>query len=127
MTQVLCLRVACVLGALAVGIGAFGAHGLRGKITPDLLEIYETGVKYHFYHSLALLAIALAVPALWQSRWTAYAGGAWVLGIVVFSGSLYLLAITNTRWLGAITPIGGVAFILGWVFLLLAAGSLRNN
>ncbi len=127
MTQVLCLRVACVLGALAVGIGAFGAHGLRGKITPDLLEIYETGVKYHFYHSLALLAIALAVPALWQSRWTAYAGVAWVLGIVVFSGSLYLLAITNTRWLGAITPIGGVAFILGWVFLLLAAGSLRNN
>lgn len=110
-----------------MGIGAFGAHGLRGKITPDLLEIYETGVKYHFYHSLALLAIALAVPALWQSRWTAYAGGAWVLGIVVFSGSLYLLAITNTRWLGAITPIGGVAFILGWVFLLLAAGSLRNN
>jgi len=127
MTQLVILRLACVMGALAVGIGAFGAHGLRGKISPDLLEIYETGVKYHFYHALALLALGLAVPALWQSKWAPLAGGAWTIGILIFSGSLYLLAITGVRWLGAITPIGGVAFILGWVFLLLAAGTLKQG
>lgn len=127
MSQLVILRLACVLGALAVGIGAFGAHGLRGKISPDLLEIYETGVKYHFYHALALLALGLAMPALWQSKWAPLAGGAWAIGILIFSGSLYLLAITGVRWLGAITPIGGVAFILGWVFLLLAASALKQG
>ena len=127
MTQIIVLRIACALGALAVGIGAFGAHGLRGKISPDLLEIFETGVKYHFYHALALLALGLAAPALWQSKWAPLAGGAWIVGILVFSGSLYILAITGIRWLGAITPIGGVAFILGWVFLLLAAGALKQG
>jgi uncharacterized membrane protein YgdD (TMEM256/DUF423 family) len=123
MSSLFFLRAAAVLGALAVGIGAFGAHGLRGKITPDLLEIFETGVKYHFYHTLALLALALLPATVWQGRWAAAAGWSWIIGVLIFSGSLYLLAITGTRWLGAITPIGGVAFILGWCFLFLAAST----
>ncbi len=121
------LRIACALGGLAVALGAFGAHGLKNRLSDDLLAIYETGVRYHFYHALALLAVSLAVPALWQSKWTPFACGAWTVGIVLFSGSLYLLAVTGARWLGAITPLGGVALILGWVFLFVAAGSLRNS
>jgi uncharacterized membrane protein YgdD (TMEM256/DUF423 family) len=126
MTQVLALRLACLLGGLAVAIGAFGAHGLRGKVDASLLEIYETGVKYHFYHALALLAVAVAVPSLWQSRLTPWACVAWVVGILIFSGSLYTLTLTGQRWLGAITPIGGVAFILGWALMAAAAGSIRQ-
>ncbi len=121
------LRIACALGGLAVALGAFGAHGLKNRLSDDLLAIYETGVRYHFYHALALLAVSLAVPALWQSKWTPFACGAWTVGIVLFSGSLYLLAVTGARWLGATTPLGGVALILGWVFLFVAAGSLRNS
>lgn len=120
-------RIACALGGLAVGLGAFGAHGLKERLSPDLLAIYETGVRYHFYHTLALLAVSVAIPALWQSKWTPYACGAWTLGIVIFSGSLYLLAVTGVRWLGAITPIGGVALIVGWALLFIAAGSLKSS
>lgn len=126
MTQVLALRAAAVLGALAVIIGAFGAHGLRGRVDATLLEVFETGVRYHFYHALALLAAAVAVPALWQSRFTPWACVAWCIGILIFSGSLYAMTLTGARWLGAVTPIGGLAFILGWVFLAMAAGSLRQ-
>ncbi len=125
--ELIFLRIACALGGLAVALGAFGAHGLKDRLGSDLLAIYETGVRYHFYHTLALLAVALAIPALWQSKWTPYACGAWTVGIVIFSGSLYLLAVTGVRWLGAITPIGGVALILGWVFLFVAAGSLKQS
>lgn len=110
----------CVLGLLAVAAGAFGAHGLRGRLTPDLLAVYETGARYHMYHALALLATAWAVEH-WGGGAAAVAGWAFVAGIVVFSGSLYLLALTGTRWLGAITPIGGAAFLAGWAALAWAA------
>ena len=100
----------CGLGVL---IGAFGAHGLRDRLTPDMLAVFETGVRYLLTHALGLLAVAWAASR-WPNAWTGSAGWLFVAGIVVFSGSLYLLALTGTRWLGAITPIGGVAFLIAW-------------
>ena len=109
----------CTFGFLAVAAGAFGAHALRERLAPDLLAVFETGARYQMYHSLALLAAAWAAE-----RWggTAVAAG-WLFtaGIVVFSGSLYLLALSGVRWLGAVTPLGGVALLAGWVALGWAA------
>jgi uncharacterized membrane protein YgdD (TMEM256/DUF423 family) len=114
---------ACLLCGSAVALGAFGAHGLKSRLTPEMLAVFEVGVRYQFYHGLALLALGLGVGVLSGSNWLRYAGRCWILGTVVFSGSLYLLALTDIRWLGAITPIGGVAFILGWLFAALAVRS----
>ncbi|MDX9972478.1 MAG: DUF423 domain-containing protein [FCB group bacterium] len=122
--QVFFLRTAAFLGASAVALGAFGAHGLKERLPADLLTVFEVGVRYHMYHALALLALALAPQALWTSAATTTAAWSWLIGILIFSGSLYLLAILNIRWLGAITPIGGVAFIIGWLALIVAAGKL---
>jgi uncharacterized membrane protein YgdD (TMEM256/DUF423 family) len=103
---------------LAVALGAFGAHALRQRLTPEMLSVFEVGVRYHVYHALALFAVAWVSE---RSGSLAQASGwAFVLGIVLFSGSLYLLAITGTRWLGAITPLGGVAFLVGWVLFFLS-------
>ncbi len=108
-------------GALAVALGAFGAHGLRSVLSPDLLATYETGVRYHMYHALALLAVALVATRWPATGLLSAAGWLFVAGTVLFSGSLYLLAFTSARWLGAITPFGGVAFIAGWLCLALVA------
>jgi uncharacterized membrane protein YgdD (TMEM256/DUF423 family) len=114
-------RVFYVAGAalsfLAVGLGAFGAHALRDRLAPDLLAVYETGVRYHVYHALGLFAVAYA-SARWPGAATTAAGWLLVAGIVLFSGSLYLLALTGVRWLGAITPLGGLAFLAGWAALV---------
>lgn len=120
-------RAACILCGLAVALGAFGAHGLKDRLTPDMLAIFEVGVRYQFYHGLALLALTLAPGRVWGSPWIGRAGWAWIVGIAVFSGSLYLLSLTGIRWLGAITPIGGVAFILGWIFAMLGARQLNTE
>lgn len=124
--RIFTLRAAALFGGLAVIIGAFGAHGLKARIPAELLDVYEVGVRYHFYHALALLALAVGGAGLWQSRWTTAAARAWMAGILLFSGSLYLLALTGIRWLGAITPIGGVAFVIGWACLFIAAMTLRE-
>ncbi len=105
---------------LAVALGAFGAHGLRQRLSPDMLAIFETGVRYHVYHALALLAVAWVADKNPESFANA-AGWAFTLGIVVFSGSLYILSISGIRWLGAVTPLGGVALLVGWALLFLAA------
>lgn len=126
MDQALFLRLGAIMSGLAVALGAFGAHGLKARLGPDLLEIFETGVRYHFYHALALLALACAPASLWQSRLTGYGAWALTVGIVIFSGSLYLLAVTNTRWLGAITPIGGVSFLIGWTLLAVSASHVSR-
>ena len=114
-------------GAIAAGIGvmlgAFGAHGLKSRVGPDLLVVFETGVRYHMYHAVALLAVGWAA-ARWSTPLVQGSGWAFLAGIVIFSGSLYAMTLTGARWLGAITPIGGLAFIVGW--LLLAAAALRN-
>ena len=119
MTFRLALLVGAAAGFLAVVAGTFGAHGLEGRIDADLLQTYEVGVRYHAYHALALLCSALLIERGYaQVRASAWCFAA---GIVVFSGSLYLLAFTGLRWLGAITPIGGVLFLVGWGNLLVVA------
>jgi uncharacterized membrane protein YgdD (TMEM256/DUF423 family) len=105
--------VAAMIGVI---VGAFGAHGLRGRLSPADLEIFETGVRYHMYHALGLFAVAWAASR-WPSGATTLAGWLLIVGIVVFSGSLYALVLTGQRWLGAVTPIGGVALIAGWAAL----------
>lgn len=110
-----------VSGVLAVAIGAFGAHALRDALDPRMQAVFGTANRYHFFHTLALLAVALA-PAMGHlpRRLLALVCAAWLGGIVVFSGSLYTLAVTGAGWLGAITPIGGAAFLLGWAVLVVA-------
>jgi uncharacterized membrane protein YgdD (TMEM256/DUF423 family) len=108
-------------GALAVALGAFGAHALKARLTPELLQTFETGVRYHMYHALALLAAAYALGRWPDSGLGQAAGWAFVAGTLLFSGSLYLLALTGIKWLGAITPLGGAAFVAGWACLALAA------
>jgi len=108
------------LAGIAVALGAFGAHALRERLDERLLANFETGARYQMYHALALLAVAWAVARFPGSQLPVLAGWLFVAGIVIFSGSLYLLALTGQRWLGAITPFGGVAFIAGWACLVLA-------
>ena len=107
--------------ALAVMLGAFGAHGLKAKVTAEQLAWWHTGVDYHFYHALGLLVIGALMAA--QPQLALPKGSAWALqiGIVIFSGSLYAMTLGAPRWFGAITPIGGTAFIIGWLWLAYAA------
>jgi uncharacterized membrane protein YgdD (TMEM256/DUF423 family) len=109
-------------GFVSVALGAFGAHALRAKLAPDMLVVFETGVRYQMYHALALLAAASAW-ARWPTRIFAASGWLFVAGIVVFSGSLYLLALTGIRGFGAVTPLGGLAFLGGWLCLAVGAGT----
>ena len=108
-----------VLMAVAVLLGAFGAHGLKAHVTPDLLAVWETGVRYHVYHALALLILGPVQAFLGEAaeRACRITGVLFIAGIVVFSGSLYVLTLTGVRWLGAVTPLGGVAFVVGWIVL----------
>jgi len=116
-------RLAATLGAslagLAVGLGAFGAHALRARVDARMLEVFETAVRYQMYHALGLLAVAYYLgqeaPGAGAAAWS------FLVGIVLFSGSLYLMVATGHRWLGAVTPFGGVAFMLGWALLAWAA------
>jgi uncharacterized membrane protein YgdD (TMEM256/DUF423 family) len=112
------LRLAALLGFSGVALGAFGAHGLRERISPAMLEVYRTGVLYHLVHALAVLGVALGAERIRRARAIAalFAGG-----VALFSGSLYLLALTGVRALGAITPLGGLAFLCGWGLLFFAA------
>lgn len=113
-------RVFALLGALAaltgVALGAFGAHALRGRVSTEDLAVFETGVRYQMYHALALFAVAWAATR-WPGPLVNAAGWLFVVGIVVFSGSLYVLVLAGIRWMGAITPVGGVAQLLGWALL----------
>jgi uncharacterized membrane protein YgdD (TMEM256/DUF423 family) len=102
---------------IAVALGAFGAHSLRTKLSPEMLDIFEVGVRYQMYHAFGLIAVAWAITR-WPEANLNGAGWAFIVGIVIFSGSLYLLSTTDTRWLGAVTPIGGLAFLIGWAILV---------
>ena len=117
-------RLFFTLGAasalMAVGAGAFGAHALRARLSPELLTAFETGARYQMYHALGLLAVGWAVTR-WPGPWAVRAGWLFVAGTLLFSGSLYTLALSGVRWLGAITPVGGVALLAGWACLILAA------
>ena len=109
-----------LLAGLAVAAGAFGAHGLRARLSPDMLQVFETAARYQMYHALALIAVGLMADR-WPSPLLGTAGWLFLAGIVLFSGSLYGLTLSRVRLLGAITPLGGVAFIAGWACVALAA------
>jgi uncharacterized membrane protein YgdD (TMEM256/DUF423 family) len=112
--------IGALMGLVGVGLGAFGAHGLRGRLSPEMLAVFETAVRYEMYHALALLATAMLLTRV-DGRAMLVAGWSFVAGILLFSGSLYALALTGVTTLGAITPIGGLAFLIGWAALATAA------
>ena len=105
---------------LAVMLGAFGTHALKARLAENLLTIYQTAVQYHFYHALGLMLTGLMILQFPASNWLKASGWLMLGGIILFSGSLYLLSITQVRWLGAIAPVGGTAFILAWLMLFIA-------
>ena len=111
-----------IAGFMGVALGAFATHGLKTRLAPDMLAVFETAARYQMYHVFALCAAAWGW-ARWQHRIFAVAGWMFVTGIAIFSGSLYVLALTGVKWLGAITPFGGLAFLTGW--LCLAVGAIR--
>ena len=116
------LAIGALSGLIAVAAGAFGAHALEARLTPDRLAIFETAARYQMYHALALIAVSLVSGWLPESRGLLdLSGWLFVAGTFVFAGSLYLLALGGPRWLGAITPIGGLCFLTGWALLGLAA------
>ena len=120
MTAKLTLLIAAISGFLAVCLGAFGAHGLKDKLSANLLSAYETAVQYQFYHTLALLALGLLMLQLGHKASLQISAIAFTLGILLFSGSLYLLGLGGPSWLGPITPLGGIALIVGWATLFFA-------
>ena len=115
------VALGAINAALAVIFGAFGAHALRARISPEMLAVYHTGSQYHFYHALGLLLIGVLASQFQNDRALQLSGFLMLAGIVLFCGSLYLLSVTGVTWLGAITPLGGVAFIAAWVVLAVAA------
>lgn len=118
------LTTGALAAAAGVALGAFGAHGLRVRVAPELLGVFETGVRYHLVHALGLLAVAWAAER-WPGAWVTAAGWLFLAGILVFSGSLYALVLSGARWLGAITPVGGLAFLAGWIALAVGARASR--
>ncbi len=116
------LAIASIFGGLSVAGGAFASHALKAKISERALEIFETGTKYQMYHALALLLVVFLLTQEGISKTLLNnAGISFIVGIVLFSGSLYALSLSEVKWLGIITPFGGLAFLLGWFFLLLTA------
>ena len=118
------LLVAAILGFLGVAFGAFGAHGLRERLSPEMMAVFEIGVRYQMYHVFALLAVAAAIAHFGRARLLLIAGWSFIAGVLIFSGSLYALALTGTGMFGAITPIGGVGLLLGWACLAFFAAAL---
>lgn len=116
------ISVAALLGFVAVAMGAFGGHALKNTLSPDDLNIWEIGARYHFFHALAMLAVGLMIQqSVIAHKWLSAVPWAFGVGIVLFSGSLYLMALTQKKWLGAITPLGGLLFMAGWLLLTVAA------
>ncbi|MEA5509367.1 DUF423 domain-containing protein [Crocosphaera sp. UHCC 0190] len=120
------LLIGSVLAGLSVAGGAFASHALKDTLSDRALEIFETGTKYQMYHALALLLVALFLTRLETPPMTMISAGyAFIIGILIFSGSLYALSLTGIKWLGAVTPIGGAAFLIGWGSLAIAAWSMK--
>jgi uncharacterized membrane protein YgdD (TMEM256/DUF423 family) len=111
--------IGCALGFAGVALGAFGAHALRSRLAPEALATFEVGVRYQLIHALALLAVAWACTR-WPGHWVHWSGWLFVVGTLLFSGSLYALSLTGVRELGMVTPIGGIALLAGWLCLLSA-------
>lgn len=117
--------VACAFsGFTAVALGAFGSHGLKSKLSETSLGVWQTAVQYHFYHTLALLAVAILLQRTVANTWLSASGGLMLAGVLLFCGSLYWLALGGPRWLGPITPLGGLCFMLGWLCLAIYGARL---
>ena len=120
MANASALRIAALMGFLAVGLGAFGAHGLKEVLTRhNTAAVWDKAVLYHLIHAVMLFVLASRAPFISGAWWS------FLAGMVLFSGSLYLLALTNWHWLGALTPFGGISFLAGWLWLAIAAGKMR--
>jgi len=119
-------KIGALLAMLSVAFGAFGAHILEEQLTADELDVYQTGVQYHMFHAVGILLVAMLIDRLASPKLAAWAANLMIAGVVLFSGSLYVLALSGVKELGAITPIGGVAFIAGWICLALSAGRKKN-
>jgi uncharacterized membrane protein YgdD (TMEM256/DUF423 family) len=115
------LMLGSINAFLSVALGAFGAHALKSKLSPEMLTVYQTGVQYHMIHALALILVAIVSDKLGNSSLVTVSGWSMLIGIVLFSGSLYALSLSGIKILGAITPLGGVGFLLGWALLAIAA------
>lgn len=119
------MKIFVLLGSLnmflGVSLGAFGAHGLKSRVSPEMLVVWQTGVQYHLAHALGLLLIGILCQMMPEAALARNAGWAILVGILLFSGSLYLMVLTGVRGLGMVTPLGGVAFLFGWLLLILAA------
>lgn len=121
----LALISAAVSGLLAVILGAFGAHALKGQLTESMLNVYHIAVQYHFYHTFGLLAAGLLLLRLQSNIWLNVSAVLFISGLILFSGSLYLLAVTGLHWLGAVTPVGGMCFIFAWLLMAIAIWRAR--
>ncbi len=121
------ILIAAVSGFLSVVVGAFAAHGLKKVLTPEMIEVVKTGVQYQMYHALALLMVALLLIHKPSTPGLKAGGWAFILGSLMFSGSLYALALGAPHWLGPITPLGGLCFLMGWVLLAVAAWRLKSE
>lgn len=119
-TAKLFLILGGINAALVVMLGAFGAHGLKTKLTAEMLAVYQTGVHYHLFHALGLLAVGLVATQIADSVYLKWSGWLMLAGIILFSGSLYVLSVSGLRWLGAVTPFGGFSFIVAWVLFIIA-------
>lgn len=119
-TAKLFLILGGINAALVVMLGAFGAHGLKAKISAEMLAVYQTGVHYHLFHALGLLAVGLVATQIADSVWLKWSGWLMLAGIILFSGSLYVLSVSGWRWLGMVTPFGGLAFIASWIVFVIA-------
>ena len=120
-TAQLFIATASISGFLAVVLGAFGAHGLKNRLPTDLMAVWHTAVQYHFWHTLALLGIGILLSQNMNPKWLTISGWLFAVGIVIFSGSLYILCLSGIRWLGAITPIGGTLWLAAWACLCYSA------
>jgi uncharacterized membrane protein YgdD (TMEM256/DUF423 family) len=121
------LFLGAISALIGVGMGAFGAHGLKSVLTPELLMVYQTGVSYQMWHALGLIGIALMRLQVPGSRLLNWAGCLMFIGILLFSGSLYLLALLNLKWLGMITPIGGSTFLMAWLLIAIFAAKKTTS
>jgi uncharacterized membrane protein YgdD (TMEM256/DUF423 family) len=119
-TAKLFLILGGINAALVVMLGAFGAHGLKARMTAEMLAVYQTGVHYHLFHALGLLAVGLVATQIADSVYLRWSGWLMLVGIILFSGSLYVLSVSGLRWLGMVTPFGGLAFIAAWVVFVIA-------
>ena len=106
--------------ALVVLLGAFGAHGLKERLTAEMLAVYQTGVHYHLFHALGLIAVGLVATQISDSAYLRWSGWLMLVGIIIFSGSLYALSVSGLRWLGMVTPFGGMSFIAAWILFVVA-------